>query len=63
MTENFRKRLENQGVNFTRETAKAQLERAGMTLGSTWNRYRAEAPSNDQKPTPQQAATAGDCGD
>ena len=46
MTDRTRERLKNQGVEFTRDTAKVQLERAHVTLSPEWTRHRAAEPSS-----------------
>jgi hypothetical protein len=48
MTDRIRERLKNQGVTFTRETAKVQLELAQVTLGPEWTRHPAEEPATDE---------------
>lgn len=50
MADRIRERLKNQGVQFTRDTAKVQLERAGVTLSSEWNRHDAAGSSTDEAP-------------
>lgn len=60
MTDRTRERLKNQGVAFTRETAKVQLERAKVTLGPEWSRHPAEERSTDEpKIEPMRQAAGG----
>jgi hypothetical protein len=53
MTDRTRERLKNQGVNFTRDTAKVQLERAHVTLSPEWTRQRDAEPSTEATDAPE----------
>jgi hypothetical protein len=53
MADRIRGRLKNQGVSFTRGTAKLQLERVGVRLSSEWTRQRDAEPSTDASDAPQ----------
>ena len=53
MTDRVRERLKNQGIRFTRDTAKVQLERAHVTLSPEWSRNRAAESSTDATPPPE----------
>lgn len=58
MADRTRERLKNQGIAFTRDVAKIQLELARVRLSPEWTRHPAEEPSNDrptEKPTRQVA--------
>jgi hypothetical protein len=46
MPDRIRERLKNQGVEFTRDTAKRQLEQAHVVLSPEWTRQRAAEPSS-----------------
>ena len=48
MTDRIRERLKNQGVKFTQETARIQLELAGVVLSPDWTRHPTEKPSSNK---------------
>lgn len=54
MIDRIRERLKNRGDRYTRETADAQLERIGLTLGADFYPKRPATAETPERPARQQ---------